>query len=107
MVQEQAKVATSTLVIPLFDGKIQGKSKVNLQKFVDSLDSNLKKVIVEPVLKEIGLKIDMSDMSIAIDNQKLFEEYFAWKQEKAAFQTKLVQKTEQVIKQKFAIADVL
>ena len=106
-VQQETKVVTSAFVITLFDGVIKGKSGVNLQKFVDSLDSNLKKAIVEPVLKNIGLKIDMSDMSIAIDNQNKFEEYFAWKQEKAQFQTKLVQKTAQVLKEKFATAEVL
>lgn len=106
-VQQETKVVTSAFVITLFDGVIKGKSGVNLQKFVDSLDSNLKKAIVEPVLRNIGLKIDMSDMSIAVDNQNKFEEYFAWKQEKASHQKVLLKKTETVLREKFGKAEEL
>lgn len=106
-VQKDTKVVTSAFVITLFDGVIKGKSGVNLQKFVDSLDSNLKKAIVEPVLRNIGLKIDMSDMSIAVDNQNKFEEYFTWLEEKTNHQKVLLKKTEIVLKEKFGKAEEL
>lgn len=109
MVQTETKVATSTLVIPLFDGKILSKSKVNLQKFVDSLDSNLKKAIVEPILKEIGLNVHVSggETTLNVENDKLLKEYFEWKQEKAKYQQKLVLDTSKVLKEKFATAEEL
>lgn len=94
MVKHEQEVATSTFVIQLFNGKIEGKSKVNLQKLVDSLQSNLKKAIVEPVLKEIGLKVvvDGDETTIVVENEKLLKEYYQWKIDKANNQKKILHK---------------
>jgi hypothetical protein len=84
--KQTTEVVTSTFVIQLFNGKIEGRSKINLQKLVDSLGSNLKKAIVEPVLKEIGLNVSVNgdNTTIVVENQELLADYFQWRVDKAA-----------------------
>lgn len=97
---------TSTLCIPLYNGKILSKSKVNLKLFVDSLDSNLKKALVEPVLQSIGLTIVVngSETDVAMLNQDLLSEYYTWRIEKQKNLSKINIDNK---KQKIGVAEVL
>ena len=105
--KQTTEVVTSTFVIELFKGKIEGRSKVNLQKLVDSLGSNLKKAIVEPVLKEIGLNVhvDGEDTTITVENSQLLKEYFEWRVAKTVNQTAIL--TKKNLKPKYATAEEL
>ena len=82
--QTTTEVVTSTFEITLFNGVILGKSRVNFKKLVDSLGPNLKKAIVGPVLKEIGLSVavDGDNTSIIVENSQLLREYYDWQLEK-------------------------
>ena len=95
MIQHETEVATSTFIIPLFDGKIKGKSKVNLDHFVDSLDSNLQKALIKRAVSKIGLTIEISngEAVIGIENQKLLQDYISWLSEKKVFSKPLGKKT--------------
>lgn len=93
--KQKAQVATSTFVIPLFDGKIKGKSKVNLDQFVDSLDSNLQKALIKRAIAKIGLLLEISDGEavVYVENQKLLQDYISWVSEKKVFSKSLKNKT--------------
>jgi hypothetical protein len=85
VVKEAQEVATSTLIFPLYNGKINGKSKLNLDKFVDTLEPNLQKALVQRALAKvgIGIKQEDSDIELVLENQELFNEYSEWLKEKA------------------------
>ena len=104
--KQATEVVTSTLCIPLYNGKILSKSKVNLKLFVDSLDSNLKKALVEPVLQSIGLTIVVngSETDVAMLNQDLLSEYYTWRIEKQKNLSKINIDNK---KQKIGVAEVL
>ena len=93
--KQETQVVTSTFVIPLFDGKIKGKSKVNLDQFVDCLDSNLQKALIKRAISKIGLSIEISngEAVIGIENQKLLQDYISWVSEKKVFSKPLGKKT--------------
>jgi hypothetical protein len=83
--KQTQEIATSTLVFPLFNGKINGKSKINLDKFVDTLEPNLQKALVQRALSKVGIGIKQSDndIELCLENQELFTEYGEWLKQKA------------------------
>lgn len=100
MIDSKKSVATSTLTIPLVNGRIEGKSGVNLQKLVDSMDTNLQRVLVNIVLEKIGMVIE-TDGSVLSTNEEKTLSYIAWLRKRAEFSNKF-----RTIK-KYAIAEKL
>lgn len=100
MVTTNDSVATSTLEIPLINGRIEGKSGVNLQKLVDSMDTNLQRVLVNIVLEKIGMVIK-STGDVLSDNEDKTLSYIQWLRKREEFSNKF--KTTK----KYAIAEKL
>lgn len=100
MVTVNDNVATSTLEIPLINGRIEGRSGVNLQKLIDSMDTNLQRVLVNIVLEKIGMVIK-STGDVLSDNEDKTLAYITWLRKKEEFSNKF--KTTK----KYAIAEKL
>lgn len=71
--------------IPLIDGKVTGKSRLNFSTFVDLLDSNVRYSLALALLKVLGLKvhIDHEDvMEFQVTNPALKSNFHQWLHER-------------------------
>ena len=71
--------------IPLVDGKVTGKSRLNFNTFVDLLDSNVRYSLALALLKVLGLKvhIDSEDvMEFQVSNPALKSNFHQWLDER-------------------------
>ena len=85
----------TTFCIPLYNGKIKGKSRVNLKTLVQSMDSNVQKALVQEVLSTIGINLAITEEGCEFEVTALdkIQEYITWRKEKNAFNKALKLKT--------------
>jgi hypothetical protein len=98
--QVETKTVENTLQIPLINGRIEGKSGVSLQKLVDSMDTNLQRVLVNIVLEKVGINISTDGGFYEVDSNKV-KAYVQWLQKREEFTKKFK------ITKKYAIAEKL
>lgn len=55
--------------IPLFNGKITGKSQLNFKKFVSLMETNLQYSLLITLLQEVGLGIELQKEFLEIQNE--------------------------------------
>ncbi len=84
--KSEAKNYPDTLVIPLDEGRITGKSRFNLQDFMFKMNSNLKHVLFSHVLKTLGITIYENELYDA-GATKARTEYETWLENKAKFES--------------------
>jgi predicted AlkP superfamily phosphohydrolase/phosphomutase len=96
---------STSLNIPLFGGKIKGASKLNLKKFVSSLDTNIRFALVNILLETVGLHV-VSD-EIKISSEEKLIAYKQWLAEKETYQNTLTTTVVKVLNDKFKKADAI
>lgn len=75
--------------IPLNEGKITGKSRLNFSTFVDLLDSNVRYSLALTLLRSLGIKpfLDQdNNIEFLVSSPPLFSNFKGWLAEKIKYE---------------------
>lgn len=89
------------LSFTLFNGKITGKSKLNLSELFNSLEENLKNHLATIVMNHVGLKINIEENEVQLGNIENLNNYITWLYEKDKYQKSLNNKAKSIIDKKY------
>jgi len=78
-----------TFSIPLNEGKITGKSRLNFNTFVDLLDSNVRYSLALNLLRSLGIKPfldENNNIEFLVSSPPLFSNFKGWLEEKIKYE---------------------